>query len=317
MSVETAAAPQAITGSATRRRRRKRTTAAARRTSILGFLAPFGILYAAFYLLPIGYALYRSFFITRREGAFGAATEVWGGLDNYQRALEDSEFVQSIGRMLLFGIVQVPVMLLLALAFALLLDSGAARLKRFFRLAYFAPYAVPSVIAAIMWGFLYSPNLSPVVEILRDVGIGIDFLDAGTVLWSMANIITWTYTGYNMLIIYAALQAIDSDLSEAARLDGASGWQIAWRIKVPIIRPALILTGVFSIIGTLQLFTEPQVLRSVTTSITSTYTPNLFAFTQASANNYNYAAAISILLAVTTATLSFLFLRFVNRRSQA
>jgi multiple sugar transport system permease protein len=119
-----------------------------------------------------------------------------------------------------------------------------------------------------------------------------------------------------MLIIYAALQAIDSDLSEAARLDGASGWQIAWRIKVPIIRPALILTGVFSIIGTLQLFTEPQVLRSVTTSITSTYTPNLFAFTQASANNYNYAAAISILLAVATATLSFVFLRFVNRRSQ-
>jgi multiple sugar transport system permease protein len=117
-----------------------------------------------------------------------------------------------------------------------------------------------------------------------------------------------------MLIIYAALQAIDSDLSEAARLDGANGWQIAWRIKVPIIRPALILTGVFSIIGTLQLFAEPQVLRSVTTSITSTYTPNLFAFTQASANNYNYAAAISILLALTTAALSFLFLRFVNRR---
>jgi multiple sugar transport system permease protein len=222
--------------------------------------------------------------------------------------------VDSILRMLLFGVVQVPVMLLLALAFALLLDSGVARLKRFFRLTYFAPYAVPSVIAAIMWGFLYAPNLSPVVDVLRDLGIGTDFLDSGTVLWSMANIVTWTYTGYNMLIIYAALQAIDSDLSEAARLDGANGWQIAWRIKVPIIRPALILTGVFSIIGTLQLFAEPQVLRSVTTSITSTYTPNLFAFTQASANNYNYAAAISILLALTTAALSFLFLRFVNRR---
>jgi multiple sugar transport system permease protein len=316
LTVDIATAPQSAAGATGRRRRRKRTTAAARRSSIIGFLAPFVILFAAFYLLPIGYALYRSFYVTRREGAFGAATEVWGGLQNYQRALEDSEFVSSIGRMLLFGVVQVPVMLLLALAFALLLDSGAARLKRFFRLAYFAPYAVPSVIAAIMWGFLYAPSLSPFVEILRDVGIGINFLDSGTVLWSMANIVTWTYTGYNMLIIYAALQAIDSDLSEAARLDGANGWQIAWRIKVPIIRPALILTGVFSIIGTLQLFTEPQVLRSVTTSITSTYTPNLFAFSQASANAYNYAAAISILLAVTTATLSFVFLRFVNRRSQ-
>jgi multiple sugar transport system permease protein len=314
VSVEIAPTAQPVGEATGRRRQRRRTTAAARRTSIIGFLAPFGILFVAFYLLPIGYALYRSFFVTRREGAFGAATEAWGGLENYQRALQDSEFVDSILRMLLFGVVQVPVMLLLALAFALLLDSGVARLKRFFRLTYFAPYAVPSVIAAIMWGFLYAPNLSPVVDVLRDLGIGTDFLDSGTVLWSMANIVTWTYTGYNMLIIYAALQAIDSDLSEAARLDGANGWQIAWRIKVPIIRPALILTGVFSIIGTLQLFAEPQVLRSVTTSITSTYTPNLFAFTQASANNYNYAAAISILLALTTAALSFLFLRFVNRR---
>ncbi len=314
MSVEIAPTAQPVAQAPGRRRQRKRTTAAARRSSIVGFLAPFGLLFAAFYLLPIGYALYRSFFVTRREGAFGAATEVWGGLENYQRALQDSEFVESIGRMVVFGIVQVPVMLLLALAFALLLDSGVARFKRFFRLSYFAPYAVPSVIAAIMWGFLYAPSLSPVVDILRDLGIGIDFLKSGTVLWSMANIVTWTYTGYNMLIIYAALQAIDSDLSEAARLDGASGWQIAWRIKVPIIRPALILTGVFSIIGTLQLFTEPQVLRNITTSITSNYTPNLVAFTEASANNYNYAAAISILLALTTAALSFLFLRFVNRR---
>ena len=190
MSVEIAPTAQPVDQATGRRRQRKRTTAAARRTSIIGFLAPFGILFAAFYLLPIGYALYRSFFVTRREGAFGAATEAWGGLENYQRALQDSEFVDSIVRMLVFGVVQVPVMLLLALAFALLLDSGVARLKRFFRLTYFAPYAVPSVIAAIMWGFLYAPSLSPVVDILRDLGVGIDFLDSGTVLWSMANIVT-------------------------------------------------------------------------------------------------------------------------------
>jgi multiple sugar transport system permease protein len=297
------------------RRRPSRGVASARRRSIAGFIAPFAALFALFYLLPIGWALYRSFFVTEREGPFGAPQEVFGGLENYTRALGDAEFIRSVGRVLLFGVVQVPVMLLLALVFALLLDSGTARLKRFFRLTYFAPYAVPTVIGAIMWGFLYAPSLSPVVDVLRGVGIDIAFLSSGTVLWSIANIVTWTYTGYNMLILYAALQAVPGELYEAARIDGARGWDIAWRIKIPLIRPALILTAVFSIIGTLQLFNEPQVLRSLTTSITSTYTPNLVAFTAASANNFSYAAALSFLLAVVTGVLSFAFLKFTQRRA--
>jgi multiple sugar transport system permease protein len=299
------------------RRRRPRSRRATQRVGILGLLAPFGVLFLAFYVVPILYALYQSFLVTERSGPFAPAEQVWGGLRNYSRVFEDSEFMASVGRMLLFGAVQVPVMLLLALVFALLLDSVVARFKRFFRLSYFAPYAVPTVIAAIMWGYLYAPNLSPVVDALDGLGISVDLLGRETVLWSIANIVTWTYTGYNMLIIYAALQAIPRELYEAARIDGASGLQLALRVKIPIIRPALILTGVFSIIGTLQLFTEPQVLRNITTSITSTYTPNLFAFTQASANNYNYAAAVSIVLAVVTALLSFFFLRFTQRRAMA
>ena len=274
------------------------------RRSAAGFLAPFCLLFVCFYIVPIGYALIRSFYVTTREGAFGVATETFGGLDNYTRALEDSEFVRSIGRMLLFGVVQVPVMLALALLFALLLDAGVTRFKSFFRLSFFAPYAVPSVIGAIMWGFLYAPSLSP---------IGVNLLGSDTILWSIANIVTWTYTGYNMLILFAALQAIDRDLYEAARMDGASGWKIAWKIKIPLVRPALVLTGVFSIIGTLQLFTEPQVLRSVTTSITSTYTPNLVAYTAASSNAFNYAAALSFLLAAATGILSFALLRLTQR----
>jgi len=318
MSAQVAVGEQpAGTGTAARRARAPRGRKKSQFRMALPFLAPFVTLFALFYVAPIFYAAYRSFFVTEREGPFGAPTEVFGGLDNYTRAFEDSEFVRSVGRMLLFGVVQVPVMLILALVFALLLDSTVARFKKIFRLAYFAPYAVPTVIAAIMWGYLYSPNLSPIVDAFRDVGVTVNFLGSGTVLWSMANIVTWTYTGFNMLILFAALQAIDRDIFEAARIDGARGWQIAWRVKIPLIRPALILTGVFSIIGTLQLFTEPQVLRNITTSITSNYTPNLVAFTEASANNYNYAAALSFLLAVVTAVLSFAFLRFTQRGAQA
>lgn len=287
------------------------------RRSVAAFLAPFGVLFALVYLLPILYALYKSLFVTEREGPFGAPQQVFGGLENYTRALGDAEFLRSIGRMLLFGVVQVPVMLALALVFALLLDSGVARLKRVFRLTYFAPYAVPTVIGALMWGFLYAPGLSPIVDALRDVGIGVDFLSSGSVLWSMANIVTWTYTGYNMLILYTALQAVPRELYEAARIDGAGGWDVARRIKVPLIAPALVLTAVLSIIGTLQLFTEPQVLRNLSTAVTSTYTPNLVAYTAAAANNYAYAAALSFVLAVATGLLSFAFLRLTQRRWSA
>jgi multiple sugar transport system permease protein len=208
----------------------------------------------------------------------------------------------------------VPIMLALALALALLLDSAVVRLQRFFRIVYFLPYAIPGVIAALMWAFLYSPQLSPIVTLLDAIGPRPDFLGGGAILWSIANVVTWTYTGYNMLIIFAALQAIPGELSEAARVDGAGGIRTAWSIKVPIVRPALVLTGVFSIIGTLQLFTEPIVFRTISTNVTSGYTPNLLAFNIASGQNYPLAAAMSVVLAIGTFVLSFGFFRYAQKR---
>jgi multiple sugar transport system permease protein len=283
------------------------------------FLAPFGLLFALFFLLPIGYAIYESFLKTQVSGLGlgpGSSKTVFAGLANYAQVFSDSSFAQGVGRVLLFGVVQIPVMLAFATVLALLLDSVTIRFKRFFRLAFFLPYGIPGVIAAILWSFLYLPGLSPVVAALRDTGFGtVNFLGANSVLWSIANIVTWEYTGYNMLIIYAGLQAIPADLYEAGRLDGASEWKVATRIKLPMVRSSLILTAIFSIIGTLQLFSEPQVLRAITSDISSSYTPNLLAYTQAfTANNPNYAAAIAVVLAVGTFILSFGFLRLVQRR---
>ncbi|MFC9955005.1 carbohydrate ABC transporter permease, partial [Streptomyces prasinus] len=278
------------------------------------FLLPFFIPFILFTLVPVGYAFYQSLLKTERTGGtFGRKTTVFAGFEQYKEVLGDPEFLGSVGRVVLFGLVQIPLMLLLALTLALLLDSTVARLKRFFRIAYFVPYGIPGVIAALMWAFLYDPRLSPVVELLDEVGSAPDFLGSSMMLWSIGNIVTWTYTGYNMLIIYAALQAVPGDIYEAARMDGASEAKIAWRIKIPILRPALMLTGVFSIIGTLQLFTEPQVLRSISTSVTSTYTPNLAAYSLASSDNYSEAAAMSVTLALATFVLSFGFLKFTGR----
>jgi multiple sugar transport system permease protein len=281
--------------------------------AILFFVAPFVILFLLFYLVPIAYAIWQSLLVVEREGTFGEATEVFGGLSQYALVFQNEAFWTSVARVLLFGVVQVPVMLGLALLFALLLDSPLLRGKKFFRLAFFVPYAVPGVIAAIMWGFLYSPNLSPFTVLTGNV----DFLSAELVLWAIANVVTWVFVGYNMLIIYSALLAIPTDIYEAARLDGAGQARIAWSIKIPLVRPSLVLTAILSIIGTLQLLAEPQVFRSFSSAVTSTYTPNMTIYATSAIPNVSLAAAFSVVLALATFILSFTFLRITRRKADA
>ena len=277
------------------------------------FLGPFGLLFALFYLVPIGYAVYQSLLTVEREGTFGKATQVFGGLTQYVQVFQNEAFWAAVLRVLTFGVVQVPVMLGVALLLALLLDSPLVKGKKFFRLAFFAPYAVPGVIAAIMWGFLYSPKLSPFTAITSEI----DFLGADLVLWAIANVVTWVYVGYNMLIIYSALLSIPTEIYEAARLDGASQARIAWSIKIPLVRPAITLTAIFSIIGTLQLLAEPQVFKSFTSAVTSTFTPNLAIYSTAAVPNVNLAAAFSVVLALFTFALSFGVLKFTQRKDDA
>lgn len=283
------------------------------RRAIAVFMLPFGVLFALFYVIPIGYAVYQSLLTVERDGTFGPAVQVFGGLTQYIAVFQNQPFWASIGRVLMFGVVQVPIMLGVALLLALLLDSPLVRGTKFFRLAFFAPYAVPSVIAAIMWGFLYSPNLSPFTAVTGSF----DFLSADTVLWSIANVVTWVYVGYNMLIIYSALLSIPQEIYEAARLDGASHVRMAWSIKIPLVAPALVLTGIFSIIGTFQLLAEPQVFASFSSAVTSTFTPNLTIYSTASVPNISLAAAMSVVLALATFALSFTVLKLTQRRAMS
>nr|WP_245570956.1 sugar ABC transporter permease [Glaciibacter superstes] len=281
-------------------------------------LAPFLALFVLTFILPIIVAIGSSFTSVRRSGLFGeeGVTSEFAWFDNYALALADGNFIASIGRMLLFGVVQVPIMIVLATVLALMLESASARWPGFFRAAYFLPYGVPGVIATILWSFLYVPGLSPLFDVAALVGLEPDFLGAGSVLWSIANIVVWSYTGYNMLIIVAQLKSIPVELYEAARVDGASTWRVVRSIQLPLIRPALVLTTVFSIIGTLQLFAEAQVLMKVAPAIDSQYTPNLSAYTTAFAyNDYNVAAAQAVLIAVVAFALSFIFLKLTNRKS--
>lgn len=290
--------------------RRKRRAPVHHKRAITFFIAPFAALFTVFYLIPIALAVWQSLLVVERDGTYGAPTTVFGGLTQYARVFEHAEFWQSVGRMAVFGVVQVPIMLGLALLFALLLDSPLVRGKKFFRLAYFVPYAVPGVIAAIMWGYMFSPSLSPFKALTQNI----DLLGADLVLWSIANVVTWVFVGYNMLIIYSSLLSIPQEIYEAAKIDGANQLRIALSIKIPLVRPALILTSVFSIIGTLQLLAEPQVFQSFSSAVTSTYTPNMAVYATAAIPNTQLAAAFSVVLAVATFILSFSFLKLTQRK---
>lgn len=281
------------------------------RRAAIGFLAPFVTAFALFYVLPIGYAVWQSFLTVEREGTFGVAHDAWGGFTQYSQVFQDSEFWDSLVNVGQFFLISVPLQLGLALVFALLLDSPALKAKRFFRLALFAPYAVPGVIAALMWGFLYSPGTTPIPA----VADRFDLLGPDLVMFTIANVVNWVYTGYNMLIIYSALKSIPAEVLEAATVDGAGQVRMAWSIKIPQVVPALVLTGVFSIIGTLQLFNEPQIFRTISSAVSSTYTPNMVVYSTSSIPNYHLAAAYSVVLALVTCALSFLFLKLAQRRA--
>jgi multiple sugar transport system permease protein len=282
------------------------------------FILPFGVLFTLFFILPILYAIDQSLYRSQRSGlGLGAATTSFNGLGNFVNVVHDPNFYSSIGRVLLYAVVQIPVMLIIALLLALLLDSAVVRLKAFFRVAFFVPFAIPGIIAALLWAFFYQPVFSPIDKGFQALGLAApDLLGPNTVLWSIANVVTWTYAGYNMLIIFAALQAISTEIYDSARVDGASGWRLAWSIKIPLVAPALVLTVIFSIVGALQLFAEPQVLSAISNNISTSFTPVYYAYTTAfSNNNYYYAAALSVVLAVITCIFSFSVLRVTQRQA--
>ncbi|MFH8252626.1 carbohydrate ABC transporter permease [Microbacterium sp. B2969] len=282
------------------------------------FVAPAIAFFVAFLLIPIVYAIFLSFRGFRVEGgAFGRRVEGFVGFDNYLSALTNEEFVAGIGRSLIYGAIAIPTVLGFALLFALLLDAPRTRLKGFSRTAIFLPYAVPGVIASLLWGFLYLPSTSPASAISTALGgDAVPFFTTPWLYFSLANIALWAGVGFNMIIIYTSLRGIPTEIYEAARIDGASEWTIAWRIKMPLVTPALVLTGLFSVIGTIQLYSEPATLRPLTSTISSTWVPLMQIYQEAFVNdNLGGAAAASVVLAVGTLVISLVILRFFQRRT--
>ncbi|KUL23034.1 carbohydrate ABC transporter permease [Streptomyces regalis] len=282
------------------------------------FTVPFQLGFVFLYLLPIGYAVYQSLFLEKSSGlGLGGATTEFVGLDNYGKGLTDSAFMTSILRVVLFACVQIPFMLLISLLLALFLDAVTAKAAGRFRILLLVPYMIPGVVAAIVWVNLYSPEVGPLTPLGELFGFDWNFFAPSMVWPAIGNLLTWHGIGYNMVIIYAALQGVPRELFEAARLDGASELRIALSIKIPFVRGALVLTALLSIIQMLQIFNEPALFRNVTPeTVSDSFTPIMIIYNQAfNAANYHYAAALSVLLALILGVASFLFYRLTSREA--
>ncbi|MFI5663785.1 carbohydrate ABC transporter permease [Streptomyces sp. NPDC051684] len=268
-----------------------------------GFIGPFVLVFALVFLAPLAYSVYLSLFRTQ---LIGGTTFV--GLDNYQQALQDGQFWAGVGRVGLFLLIQVPFMLGIALLVALAIDSGRLYGKDFFRITVFLPYAVPAVVATLMWGFMYGTRYGLVGDLGDAFGAKLpDPLSADLVLASLGNIVTWEFVGYNMLIFFAALRVVPHSLYEAAEIDGAGQWRVIGAIKLPAIRGALVIATIFSIIGSFQLFNEPAILQKLApNTITTDYTPNFYTYSLSFAGQQqNYSATVAIVMGVLTMVVAY------------
>lgn len=268
-----------------------------------GFIGPFVAVFALVFLAPIVYSIYLSLY---RNQLIGGNQFV--GLDNYTQAFKDEQFWDSVGRVGLFLVIQVPIMLGIALLVALALDSGRLYGKSFFRITIFLPYAVPAVVATLMWGFMYGTKYGLVGDINSAFGTTLpNLLSPDWVLASIGNIVTWEFVGYNMLIFYSALRVVPTSLYEAAEIDGAGQLRVITSIKLPAIRGAIVIATIFSIIGSFQLFNEPSILRPLAlNSITTDYTPNFYTYSLSfNGQQHNYSATVAIIMGVITMVVAY------------
>jgi multiple sugar transport system permease protein len=279
-----------------------------------GFVVPFLAAFVLFLVVPLGYAIYSSLYTTRIIGG-----TTFTGASNYTQALTSGLFWNGVVRVIIFGAIQITIMLVIAFFFASIFDLGVVKLGRTFRAIFFIPFGVPIVVASLMWGFLLEPQYGPMPRLANAVGLGgVNFFSPGLVLPTIIMIVIWEWTGYNMVILYTALKSVPRDLIEAAILDGAPMWKIILRVKLPMVRPAIVMLIFLNVIGASQLFVEPLILNNYQSGvITNYYTPTYYIFNTAIRDSqYNLAAAMAVILGLVVVLISVAALIFRRRRGE-
>lgn len=270
-----------------------------------GFSAPYVVLLLAFGVLPAAYAVYASF------------ADLSGGrtgfdLSNYTTVLTDFRFWPAVGNVLVFMAVWIPVMVGGSLVFALLLHERVGRVSGAFRLIYFLPGAVTGSAAVLLWYFMLQPELSPFGSMLRALGWHStnDVFTPGHLPFVFATIAFMTGVGQWIVIMYGALQAIDLDVVEAARVDGAGPMRIAVSIKLPLIGKYIVYMLILCFAAAVQIFVEPSLFYGITGAGSNWWSLNqlgyAFAFQQ---GEFGQAATVSVILLVFSAVIALLFVQ--------
>lgn len=291
-------------------------------------LSPFFVLFGIFLLFPTVYTVYLSFFNylgVSNEILFHLSLGPWEitvpqianlefvGLDHYERIIfRDSLFHRSVFNTVFIFLVQVPTMVIIGLAAALVLDAKFIRAKGLFRTLIALPVAMGLVAYSTIFLLLFNSEIGLINYVLETIGIGaIPWLNDGW--WARITLViavTWRWTGYNMIILLAGLQTVPQQLYEAAEIDGASRWQKFRFVTVPQLRPVLLFVVVSSTIGTFQLFSEPFVITGGGPS-NATLTIVHYIYRQAFIQlNLGYASAVSVVLVLLVSAMSVVQIKY-------
>ncbi|MCI9488984.1 sugar ABC transporter permease [Lachnospiraceae bacterium 48-42] len=264
------------------------------------------------------YPMVRAFIISLQTGTGANMRFAEPIFSNYKRMMADKVFKQSIGNTFFYLIIQVPIMLVLAILLAQLLNNKDLKLKGFFRTCVFLPCATSLVSYALIFRSLFAQDglINSILVKLHILESGYNFLgNSASAKIVIIIALVWRWTGYNMVFYLSGLQNIEYSVYEAAKIDGANGWKTFWKITVPLLKPTIIMTFIMSINGTLQLFDESVNLTKGGPA-NSTITMSHYVYNTCFINvpNFGYASAMAFLIFIMVAVLAFINLKVGDTR---
>jgi ABC-type sugar transport system permease subunit len=272
------------------------------------------LLFAVFGLYPLLFSLYLSF--VKWDGL---TPMQWVGLSNFVKMLDDDLLRRSLINTFIIGLQYVPPMMILAFFFAQLLNAQWLKLKAFYRAALFVPCVTPMVVIALVFSIIFSSEKGVLNYVLLSFNHVLPFLHLKPIDWlnseqwskvSVAILVVWRWTGYNMVLMLAGLQGIPSDYYEAADVDGAGAWRKMVHITLPLMRPTFRFCGLLSLLGTLYMFDEIFVLTKGGGPGTSSLNFGMYLFNLSFSDfKFGYASCV----AYTVAVLVFAGTLLVNR----
>ncbi|WP_423408305.1 carbohydrate ABC transporter permease [Heyndrickxia sp. MSNUG] len=280
------------------------------------FLAPAIILLTIFSILPIFVALIISFTDLDLVGIADWSSISFVGIENYKEVVSDPIFLKSITNTLFYVVIGVPLVIVISLAIALLINFGKARIFKAFRVVFYMPSITNVVAVAVVWSYLYNPQLGLFNHVLNLLNLpDVPWLTDPTMAKvSLILLALWRAIGINMIIFLAALQGIPKTYYEAAQLDGANNWKQLTKITIPLLRYAIFFVSITTMIGWLQFFEEPFVMTNggpldSTTSVALFIYRNGFQF-----SNFGYAAAGSFILFIAIIIITMIQFKLQNKQ---